>query len=339
VHIWHTITLLQRSVISVLIDWWAVPFRWGSTKQKDGVTDSPALVESRSRRGRLHMSAKPNAPWLWCAKKSPTQLPVPTPESSHAMATTPGGNHGIPLNTYVAGTGNHVQTPSGLCAPGVNSPQPPFATYTTGNHPQPPQINGIQGTNNAHPTGTPTRFDQISVQIVKSYFPVVIILLGTVGTQMTFGIILTELPETNSDVLSKEDVRRLLTASWFMFMILVFEGFVAGLVGILYEESMMDGLFRKNKFLLFLAFVNNIILEAVSFGAFGCMAAAITAYTHPAVGAVSGILIGGGFFWTLVATGWYIVHWRRGESFRTWYCPSLNYKRITDEYGWGDMQV
>lgn len=162
----------------------------------------------------------------------------------------------------------------------------------------------------AHPPQQPqNEFDRVALDILTSYYPAVVALIGTVGAQMTFSVVLADLPDTASDVFDTGDVRKLMAASWLMFAVIIFSGFAAGLLGIFYQKELQDGWLRqrKNRIWLYLAVACNITLITTAFAAFGCMAAALSAYTNAGVGGYAAWQLGGGYLVTMLAALYYCI--------------------------------
>jgi len=157
----------------------------------------------------------------------------------------------------------------------------------------------------------------MTVEMLKSYYPLVVALIGTVGAQMTSAVAVADLSDTKSDVLDKEDVRKLMVASWFMFFTLIFSGFASGLLGLLNQQKLHDGWFRRHRRLLLLALIYNVTMIGVGFAAFGCMAAAMAAYTNVGVGGFAAWYIGGGYLIAVLTTIWQLAALRKGKCFRS----------------------
>ncbi|KAK0711828.1 hypothetical protein B0H67DRAFT_647172 [Lasiosphaeris hirsuta] len=153
-----------------------------------------------------------------------------------------------------------------------------------------------------------TELDRVSIETLKSWYPTIVVIIGTVGAQMTFAVVLADLPDTASEVFAKDDFRKFVVASWSMFVTLIFSGFAGGLLGMLNEQKLRDGWFKSHRRWLRAAIACNIILITVGFAAFGCMAAAMTAYTNAGVGGFAAWQIGGGYLITILAIFWYIAH-------------------------------
>lgn len=173
----------------------------------------------------------------------------------------------------------------------------------------------MAGTEMAYnPPSPPNEFDRITLETLKSYYPAVVALIGTVGAQMTFAVVVADLPETTSSVLDKEDVRNLMVASWFMFVTLIFAGVASGLIGLLNHEALERGWFREHPGWLLYAITCNLTVITIGFAAFGCMAAAMAAYTNVGVGGFSAWFIGGGYLITMFAVVWSLAGLRKCKS-------------------------
>jgi hypothetical protein len=156
------------------------------------------------------------------------------------------------------------------------------------------------------------KFDKVAL-LVLSVFPLVILIVSTVGVQMTFAVTLPDIPDPTTDFFDKQDVRRFAALSSLLFLFVVFACFAAGVLVILHGEEIKRGLLRKRRLLLVIAVAVLFAIEIITFAAFACMGLAIAAYdSRVGFFAVAMVILGA--LLTCVATAAYLVHFKRGKS-------------------------
>ncbi|KAK4108278.1 hypothetical protein N656DRAFT_801909 [Canariomyces notabilis] len=122
-------------------------------------------------------------------------------------------------------------------------------------------------------------FDRVAGEVLK-LFPVVVMIVATVGAQMCFTVILSkiELPEGSTG--NPAFTRRMVAASWLLFLVVTFCAFAAGAIDIVHGPSVRSGKLRKAWFVKYMAILVLFGIEIITFAAFGCMATAVREFDY-----------------------------------------------------------
>lgn len=163
--------------------------------------------------------------------------------------------------------------------------------------------------------------DKIALRLLN-LFPIVILVVSTVGAQITFSIILsdiadpTRLDPLNSSLLTpasfdKETVRCLISISWLLFIFVVFASFGAAVLLIFHEDDINqpNGYISTYWLLRLMGIAVLIILEIITFGAFMCLGLAVAAYVKIVGWVAVGCIILGALL-TFATTAWYIWEYK-----------------------------
>jgi hypothetical protein len=163
--------------------------------------------------------------------------------------------------------------------------------------------------------------DKIAIRLLE-LFPIVILIVSTVGAQMTFSIILSDIANPTLASFDKETVLCLISISWLLFTFAIFASFAAAVLLIFHGDDVRSGLVSRNKLLMLMGIAVLIILEITTFGAFICLGLAVAAYVEIVGWAAVGCITLAALV-TFAATVAYLVHFRNGESLNLYKCLNL----------------